>query len=200
MNERPCYLYLVTHRETGKSYVGISTRVTARWSHHKSQAFNPNSKCVSYFHKALAKYGPDAFEWKVIAKFRNSSLAGEAEKFSVWYGYGDYNLTKGGNGPGPLSDSHKAAIAKAKENWTPWNKGVPMSDDTRAKVSASNKGRVRSEEFRQKVSKGMTGKVRSPEHQEKLNEAQTGKRKSPEAIAKRTATRRANALAKGKKY
>ena len=58
------WIYLILHLETGRYYVGQTKRLpSTRWAVHCSEAkLRPRSK----FHKAIAKYGRDAFEMQVL--------------------------------------------------------------------------------------------------------------------------------------
>jgi GIY-YIG catalytic domain-containing protein len=117
---KPCYLYRVTHTDSGRDYVGISVNPRHRWKQHLYDA----AKSTFYFHRMLAKYGESAFTWEIIAK---SSWDGARllEKWAIALGMGKLNLTKGGDG---LS-------------------GVAHSPETCEKIGASHRGRKHSPEF-----------------------------------------------------
>ena len=58
--------YVATHTDTGKRYVGISTRsLRTRKTAHESHAHAVADH--SFFHQAIRAYGPGAFSWKVVA-------------------------------------------------------------------------------------------------------------------------------------
>lgn len=80
--------------------------------------------------------------------------------------------------------------------------GKKHSDETKAKISAKKKaeGQKPSDEHMEKLAELARGR-KMPEHvREALKMSKLGKKKSPEDIARRTATRRANALLKNKAY
>ena len=77
--------------------------------------------------------------------------------------------------------------------------GKPVSEETRAKISAAGKGRIASDEARAKMlgrpcsehtrakrSASLRGRKLSPEHIAKNRAAKTGVKQSPESVAKRT--------------
>lgn len=56
-------IYLATNRINGKRYVGFTTNIERRKITHKSAA----AKGSNYvFHKAIRKYGMDAFDFSII--------------------------------------------------------------------------------------------------------------------------------------
>jgi group I intron endonuclease len=57
-------IYMIRHKESGKMYIGRSTDVHNRWDLHKRHA--EQRKNNSPLHRAMRKYGCDAFEWKVL--------------------------------------------------------------------------------------------------------------------------------------
>ena len=94
-------IYKITHKMSGKSYIGKAKNITQRWrdeinQHHK--------RALCY---ALDKYGADAFDFEVIEEIDLQNydiLANEREKY--WIEYYDtynngYNETLGGDGGRP---------------------------------------------------------------------------------------------------
>lgn len=82
----------------------------------------------------------------------------------------------------PKSEEHKKKLSNAGKGNIPWNKGktgvqesarkgVKVSDEVRAKMSASHKGRVMSEEQKAKISVKLKGRVMSEETRKKMSEA-----------------------------
>lgn len=77
---------------------------------------------------------------------------------------------------------------------TPWNKGVPMREETRLKLSSALRGRRATEETRMKLSlarKGKpTGRVVSQETRRKMSMAKLGKKQSLETCLKKSEAKR----------
>lgn len=59
-----CGIYTVQHRESGKTYVGRSVNIEARWIGHKHDAAFKRTN--NPLHNAIRKYGAEAFCWKVL--------------------------------------------------------------------------------------------------------------------------------------
>lgn len=95
-------LYIVTHRDSGKPYIGWTENLEKRWREHRKKALL-GSRC--YFHRALAKYGFEAFSWEEIQCFDTPEEAKQAEIFWIAAlntnhcrdGFG-FNSTDGGDG------------------------------------------------------------------------------------------------------
>lgn len=94
-----------------------------------------------------------------------------------------------------LAKCHSSeAVAKASEKKRgiePWNKGIPASEETRSRISASSKGRVCTEETRAKRSAALSGernpnygKAMSKEQRLKLSEAAKRRLAEPEEKAR----------------
>lgn len=61
-----------------------------------------------------------------------------------------------------------------KKGLIPWNKGIPMGEESRKKSSESHKGKHLSEEHKKKISLANIGKHLSEEHKKKLSEVRKG--------------------------
>jgi len=97
-----------------------------------------------------------------------------------------YNLTDGGLGTKrcKISDEHKARIAKSNserqisekvlKNFAGWNKGIPHSEENKAKISASGKGKKRTPE--QKENYKRAAQNRTPEHCANISKALRAKK------------------------
>lgn len=56
-------IYLITHKESGKQYVGLTTQsLERRWKYHTEQAFAGCIKGNESLHHAIREYSSDAFE------------------------------------------------------------------------------------------------------------------------------------------
>lgn len=216
MKDLKCVLYRVVHRESGKDYVGISTAYEQRWQHHKADAARGGKTSCPKFHRALRKYGPDAFDWKVLAWTSCFSGAAVLEQLAIALGMGALNLTKGGEGSigKVLSAESRAKISAAGKGRIPKNKGVPCSEQTKAKLRVSSAGRthnrgrihtleakaniqaaarrrqgvLRTEDEKKKISAGMQGHVVSDETKQKIGKAHRGKHVSLESRIKMSAS------------
>jgi group I intron endonuclease len=111
-------IYRVTNTVNGKVYIGKWSHPTPdhRWRLHKSAA---KSGSPYYFHRAIRKYGSDAFKVEVIDRAKTPEELSEMEKqYIASYQSNDpekgYNMTLGGEG-------HNGW--KASEAWKQWKSG-----------------------------------------------------------------------------
>ena len=152
-NSGTCGIYKITHKDTGRAYIGLSENIEDRWYRH---THSPSLK-HSYIDRAIKKHGGDKFHLEIIEEFPNDrDLLMKREAYWVEYynTYKDdfhYNLTPGGD----FNPSKVPDIAK--------------------KISAARKGKKHSEETRKKISKAMSGRKLSQETKERLSKANSGK-------------------------
>ncbi len=184
-------IYLVTNTINGKHYVGQTQDMDRRKKGHKRDAEKGSSLI---FHRAIRKYGWDAFEWKAL-------FVVEGRALNRWERYyikrlntrspNGYNLTDGGDGvvnPSvetrvKIARSHlglrptlesKAKNREAHLGRVPWNKGKPFSEECCAKMSRAHKGKSISLEQRKKIGLSLKGIRRTPETIARMRKAQKG--------------------------
>jgi group I intron endonuclease len=154
-------VYKATNKKTGKSYIGQTSRaLKARKAEHLNDAANiSRSTRPTLFQKAIHEFGSGEFEWEVLETCSSLDHLNEREKFYIKLlntNLEGYNQTSGGAMDGSMSIDIRARIAegvrklhqdpeyKARvypklKGLTPPNKGVPMSNEQKAKVSAAKK-------------------------------------------------------------
>lgn len=120
---------------SGKVYIGQTCqKVWVRWLH------NGNGYQDSpILWNAIQKYGWENFTHEVLLEGLSKSEADYAEKYLIkWYKLHNisYNIANGGGGNTGFIPWNKGI----KTNIVPWNKGVPMSDETKERVSKAKKG------------------------------------------------------------
>ena len=95
---RAYFIYKATNKINGMAYVGQSVHPFERIQQHATDRRNKNS----IFHRAIDKYGIDAFKWEWLAVARDKDEANEAERYYIekekTYKPNGYNMTKGGDG------------------------------------------------------------------------------------------------------
>ena len=116
-------MYVITRIKTQQKHVGVTIDTSKRWYTHRWLANSGQSKQL--IHKAMAKYGHDAFSFEVVACSQTWAAAAIAEQqvieqVGAHVSAGGYNLTVGGEGP----------------------KGRICSEETRRRISAGNCGKV----------------------------------------------------------
>lgn len=173
-------IYHITHRESGKTYVGQTRQVFKyRMSQHRHEALVRNSSLL--IHKAIRKYGWDAFEADVLEVVEGGDELDSAERFWIKL-YGSlapngYNLESGGNGNKTLNaatkkkigDAHRgkklseAHIERLREanRGNFHTKGRRLSEEHRAKMSARMKGKPLPEEWKVAIRKPKTPEARA---------------------------------------
>jgi group I intron endonuclease len=107
-------IYCYTNKVDGKKYIGQTTKKVAYSRHNNHRRMD--CRCVTYFYKAIAKYGYDSFDLVNLEENISRDLLDEREIF--WIKELDtkipngYNMTEGGGGRRgyPLSEKQKEAL------------------------------------------------------------------------------------------
>lgn len=173
---------------SGKQYVGIASGGwRSRW---RSHVFEARRGSALPLHRAINKYGPEAFQHQVLEQCGTREDAEAAEKFWI-LALGTktpagYNATDGGEGVVGLSSEARARMRRA-------HLGKAVSSETIARMSKPRPDRriPHSSEHRARISAAHLGKRLSAEARDKLRAANLGKRQSDETKAKRAASMRA---------
>jgi group I intron endonuclease len=133
------YVYKITNKENGKSYVGYTkrTNVNDRIKEH----FLPSvyGKTDKPLYNDIRKFGKESFDFEVIFESTDeeTTLQKEIEYIKL---HGDYNLHEGGNVPPNQKGRH----------WT-------LSEETKSKMRKPKS--LRSEEHKHNISKSLIGKT-----------------------------------------
>ena len=169
-------IYKIENKINGKIYIGQTQRsLEERIKEHqkKSSTIYGNS----YIDKAIQKYGIENFLIEVIENCQTIDELNEREIF--WIKYFScrrptgYNLTGGGEG----STGHIVTL-EARKKISEAHKGKRgriCSEETKAKISASNKGHLVSDEARKMISAAHKGKKLSEETKSKMSAAKKNK-------------------------
>lgn len=111
-------IYLVKNTVNGKGYVGITSKTME--DRKRRHLKNVKGKNELLLHKAIKKYGKDAFVWELLCVTENwNDEIRYIKEYNTHFleGHG-YNMTFGGEG------------TLGKE---PWNKGLPSKENKQAK-------------------------------------------------------------------
>ena len=184
------YVYKITNTVNGKCYIGISVNEPEKDRIQKHLSGKGNRIIAN----AVKKYGRDAFTYEVLEANVFDELLPDLEvahiaKLNTIVPHG-YNLTRGGDGAGSLSEQTRQRISASL-------KGKPLSAETRRKMSEAHKGKKgkpHSAETRRKISEASKGKKRpqrSEEHRRKLSEANRGKKFYVDSTGDRSLRRKA---------
>lgn len=173
------YIYYDPSRSNEPFYVGkgISERA---WSHLYRKGIHPFIQRLQYMKKnninpiigIYAKLDEEfahLLEMELISKFGRKDL-----------GLGPLlNLSDGGEGNGNRSDEYKKKMSESKKGSIPWNLGIPLSTETKEKISGILSGRKLPEETKMKMSNASIGKSKTKEHNKNVSIAKTGKNRKP---------------------
>ena len=154
------YIYRVTNKVNGKTYIG----------QHKYKDLNDNYKgSGKLLWRAYRKYGFENFEKEILySRIQYKETADDMEKFAIAkeraLGKAEYNIADGGQG-GNLGEEVNKKLSEVNKGKTPWNKGRHPTEETRRKLSEAQKGKPscmkgkhHSEESKRKISETLKGK------------------------------------------
>lgn len=148
-------VYCHTNKINGKKYIGITQqKPELRWKNGLGYPKN------EHFTSAIQKYGWHNFRHEILytglskaeAELLEIKLIAEYKTTNRLYGY---NKSNGGNCIGTVSEETKKKISKARKGrkltpeqneknrishygQTPWNKGIPWSDEMRVKCGGKS--------------------------------------------------------------
>jgi group I intron endonuclease len=165
-------IYKITHKQSGKCYVGQTTRsIKRRLKEHKNSSY-----CARLYH-AIKKYGIDAFSIDIVAEYDNLEDLNNAEEYYINYynslSPNGYNLLTGGKNKKHSEESKQKMSAALKGKSKPWLKGKGPFE-----------GKRHSEESKKKMSLGQKGntahlgKSHSTETKIRISLAKKGKHSS----------------------
>lgn len=113
----PFFIYCATNRINGKKYVGYTDDFERRKNQHLWEAERDPQW---HFHRAIAKYGKDAFDWQILEESNDQEYALHVleelhirqQNSHAYDGHG-YNYSYGGNGAGrPVTEERKKKISE----------------------------------------------------------------------------------------
>lgn len=188
----------------GKVYIGItSMKPERRW--RNGSGYSANKQRL--MNRAIQKYGWHNIKHEILfdgltkkeAEQKEIELITKYKSNRIKFGY---NVEKGGNSTGKISEETKKKIgiankgrevsketreklsmaSKGRTPWnkgkSSWNKGVPMTKESKKKLSKSLKGRYANE------NNPFYGKTHTEETKKKIRESRKGKQLSEETKEK----------------
>jgi len=143
-------IYCITNTVNGKRYIGQSWNITDRLYSHKNLLKN-NKHHNKHLNNAWNKYGVDSFTFELIKEISDSPLSQiflDVYEHKYMEMYKTRNIEYGYNKRehgicGKMSDETKAKISASEKGRPSPTKGMKFSDATRAKMSAYRKNRPR---------------------------------------------------------
>lgn len=158
---------------SGKAYVGWTSRgMQARWVAHVSEARVGSDTA---FHRAIRKYGAQAFKHELLERMSTEVGAKRAEQLWIaqlgTFGASGYNLSLGGDGSsGHVTSEETRArlrIARARQK--------PISEETRELMREASRGRCHTRATREKMRRAHVGRKFTEEHCAHLSEVRKGR-------------------------
>lgn len=192
-------IYKITNILNNKAYIGQTMRnlKTRRAEHLRTALNSPWIKHPTPLHKDIKEFGSASFEWEILEVCTSCDHMNERERFYIkllnTMTPNGYNQTIGGAVDESMSEGvrNKIADAMIKQHQNPEyrarvypklkgkippNKGIPMSEEQKAKVGAAraathkvpgyinpNLGQRRTEEQKERIKEGQQGKMASGE-------------------------------------
>lgn len=168
-------IYKITHKATGRMYIGQSTRLSNRLRGYKNSGGSGNGKTV--IKRAITKYGWDAFSWEVLLYAKDIDYLNlmearviAAHNTRVPLGF---NVAAGGLNA-PMSEESKKKLSKAMT-------GVRLSEATKDKLRKTsaamweNKTQEQRERTINLLKAAITGVPRSEKVKQSLSETRKQK-------------------------
>lgn len=134
-------IYKITS-PTNRIYVGSSKNITKRWVSYRTLKCQNQKKLYNSF----IKYGVENHKFEIITECEESDLLKLETQFGELYNVLDYKsglnlqLPKDGDKLGGISKEVNNP-GRFKKGISPKNKGIPLSDEIKLKISKSLKGR-----------------------------------------------------------
>lgn len=158
-------IYRITHIESGKVYIGQTTRnLRERWLSHQNQTY-----CAS-LHRAIKKHGAEAFVMVEIDRAHSKEQLDELEIHYIALHCSmdrsrGYNLRGGGSFGKHSSESREKMSASVRQAY--------LDPAFKAKLSAARTGKPCLPEVKAKIAKSNTGKTADVETRKRLSELRT---------------------------
>ena len=186
-------VYQIFNLKTCAFYVGSTVQLSKRWRTHRRK-LNAGKHHCPHLQNAWNKYGVESFELRVVQIVEDFSVLMDEEQkwLDKYHGQEScYNYAKYVDSSArgiKFMPEHKKAISEGLKNYYKNNPspalGVPMSEETKQKLSAAKIGVKKTEEHKEKLRQANLGKKATVETKQKLSLLRKGKVKGPEWIAK----------------
>lgn len=169
------YIYTLSDGNNVR-YVGKTSHLKKRYISHICESHLKRTHKEKWIQKVLSNNGKIIME---ILDECDDEISSEIESFWIEllnsWGFNLVNLTGGGEGSSPMKGRHHSDVTKKlmseiakKQNrkFGGHNKGVPMDEDTKKKISKSLTGRFHTNESKQKISDSKKGHKFGPMSEE----------------------------------
>lgn len=190
-------IYLITNTSNGKVYVGSTVNFERRFARHRQQ-LRRGIHATPHLQAAWSAHGESAFEFKALLYCSAENLLMYEQRAADAYkatdrehGY-NYLAVVGSRLGTKHTEATKAKIAaKMLRGPAHPNYGKRLPDSAYAKAAALKKQFGMSEDTRAKMSASHTGRLKSEEHKRNIGLANKGRTNSLESRALVSATKKA---------
>lgn len=200
MSNSPGVVYRITHRESGRCYIGQTVQPLAvRWRQHQKQ-----SVCIR-LHRAIVKHGPAAFDVEQIGASNDKLFLDFLERF--WIGAHSatdrahgFNLRDGGSfgthseaSKKLMSEKVRAAYERpeTRERLRASKLGKPLTLETRERIAVANTGKRATDATKAILSERRKAIWQDPSKRDSMTSKQTAGKREP--IARAAASEKARA-------
>lgn len=184
----PQGVYVIENTLTGDVYVG-STRTLAKRNRRHFRELEQGIHHSTYLQRAYAKYGADAFVFRVVEEVLDANMLIEREQHWIETLKPTYNMNPlATNSLGmKVSEETKQRLLHYSLSRTPEQRrleqlGKKRSEETKKKMSEKASQRKHTEESKQKMAERKRGRTLSAETRKKMSEARKGHTFSEESI------------------
>jgi group I intron endonuclease len=152
-------VYKITNKDNGLVYFGQATQLGTRAQQHESKLLK-NKHHNRHLQHAWNKYGPDAFEFEVIAVYPDKTERDAAEQALIdeHYGPGCYNIATDATLSGMSGRKHKQETKDKIAAAHIGKKHGPHSQEHKDKAADKHRGRKHSPEWCAAISAAKKGK------------------------------------------
>lgn len=136
------FIYKITHKDTGKSYIGQTNDVDRRWKEHTkiqnlTSGNNANKSWSSYIRNAISKHGVERFTFEILTECDKKEANDlEVQKIKEYHTLSPngYNLLNGG-----LANGHHQ---ESRDKMSKSHTGKILTDVTKERMSKSRMGEL----------------------------------------------------------
>ena len=136
-----CGVYCFLHRDSGRCYIGSSRDILDRKREHLKYSLEGDT---NHFRRQLRTLGHDSFNFEIVELCEREKLL-KREKFFIQFFDSARNGFNTAKDPTLGYDHIHSDVTRARMSVT--RKGVKLSDEHSAKISAANRGRKWSLKF-----------------------------------------------------
>lgn len=135
-------VYQITHRDTGRSYIGSAVLFRVRWNQHRN-LLRKGLHHSPFLQHAWTKYGEDSFEFLILESCERGQCI-QREQAHMDAVQPAFNVCRVAGST--LGRKHDAATRQKLKEKATGRKHPPRSKEHREKISAVHKGKPKSPE------------------------------------------------------